>query len=86
MASLPQLGIYSENHGNHVAPMNLGMMGSIISTNPLTTTRQQDIGPIFPTMSCNHTVRSPVNTLESLAAFRQHIDESHHDLANLLTQ
>ena len=37
-------------------------------------------------MSRNHTVGSPANMLESLAVFRQQINKSHHDLANLLTQ
>ena len=40
MASLPQLGIYFQTMGTNVTPINLGMMGSVISTNPLTTTRQ----------------------------------------------
>ena len=37
-------------------------------------------------MLCNHTIGSPANTVKSLVVFRQQIDESHHDLANLLTQ
>ena len=37
-------------------------------------------------MSRNYMVGSPANTLEPLAVFCQQIDESYHDLANLLTQ
>ncbi|MED6223727.1 hypothetical protein PIB30_076956, partial [Stylosanthes scabra] len=43
---------------------------------------------IFPEMSRQMpTSSSPANnTLESLAVFRQQIEESHHDLVNFLTQ
>lgn len=69
-----------------MAPMNVGIVRVIASTNPPTTTQKQDIGPIFSTMSGNHTIGSLANTLESLAVFCQQIDESRHDLASLLTQ
>ena len=64
----------------------MGVLGSITSTNRPTTTQQQNAGPIFPSMPSNHTVLSPANTIKSLVVFRQQIDESHHDMANLLTQ
>ena len=28
----------------------------------------------------------PINTLDTLATFRQQVEESHHDLVNFLTQ
>ena len=37
-------------------------------------------------MLCNYTGGSLANTIESLAILSQQIDESHYDLANLLTQ
>ena len=69
-----------------MVPMNMVALGSIASTNPSTTTQQQNVGPIFPTMSHHHTVGPYAKTVETLGIFHQQIDESHHDLANLLTQ
>ncbi|XP_015969907.1 uncharacterized protein LOC107493321 [Arachis duranensis] len=36
--------------------------------------------------SCDYNVGSTSNASNSLAVFRQHVEESHHDLVNLLTQ
>ncbi|RYQ99632.1 hypothetical protein Ahy_B07g087592 [Arachis hypogaea] len=36
--------------------------------------------------SRDHQLGSTSNAPNSMAAFRQHVDESHHDLVNLLTQ
>ena len=69
MASLPQLGIYSQPLGTHMASVNMGVLGGLTSTNPLTTVQQQNAWPIFPSMPCNHIVGSPANIVESLVVF-----------------
>ena len=43
-------------------------------------------GPIFPNMPWSMPYNTPSNAFDSFAMFRQQIDESHHDLANMLTQ
>ena len=84
MANIPQIGVYPQPLGTHVPPINVGTMGNMSPTNPPTTTRQ-DIGPTFPTMSRNHATASATNNLDYIVVFRQQINESHHDLANMLT-
>ena len=83
LATWPQISVYPQPIGTQMASMNMAVLGSIASTNPPTTSQQPNARPIFPTMSRNHMVGSPANTIESLAIFHHQIDRSHHDLANL---
>ena len=43
-------------------------------------------GIIFPNTLRSMPYNTPSNTLDSLATFREQIDESYHDLVNMLTQ
>ena len=43
------------------------------------------MGPIYPTMPRSMPLTTPSYTNESLATFRQQLEESHHKLVNMLT-
>ena len=59
-----------------------------VSQSVMTTERLHmgEIGPIFPNMARAMPRGFPINTLGTLATFCQKVEESHHDLVNLLTQ
>ena len=44
------------------------------------------MGPIFPTMPRSIPLTTPSYTNESLAIFRHQLEESHHELVNMLTR
>ncbi|XP_016173120.1 uncharacterized protein LOC107615583 [Arachis ipaensis] len=50
-----------------------------------TVTRVENSRPVFPDMSRAMPVNQPSQTVGSLANIRQQMDESHHDLVNMLT-
>ncbi|RYQ82958.1 hypothetical protein Ahy_B10g101559 [Arachis hypogaea] len=43
-------------------------------------------GLVYSEFSCDYNVGSTSNASNSMAVFRQHVEESHHDLVNLSTQ
>ena len=63
---------------------NLSPLGSLPGPSIGTNTGNQT-GPMYPNMPRTMPLTNPSYTNESLATFRQQLEESHHELVNMLT-
>ncbi|RYQ80608.1 hypothetical protein Ahy_Scaffold1g106909 [Arachis hypogaea] len=76
--------------GSHASQQNFSHSintgnNSAFNSTTSTVTRVENSRPVFPDMSRAMPVNQPSQTVGSLANIRQQMDESHHDLVNMLT-
>ena len=89
MSNMPILGSQTLPYGNLPSPLNVNLMENVeisipSSSGPPNTIRIENSRPIFPNMLRTLPLGNP--SIESLAIFYQQLEESHHDLVNILTQ
>ena len=64
---------------------NLPPFGSLSGPSADPTVRNLVMGPVYPNMPRSMPLATSSYTNESLATFRQQLEESHHELVNMLT-
>ncbi|XP_016192812.1 uncharacterized protein LOC107633726 [Arachis ipaensis] len=86
MSNVPVSGVSGSHisQQNFLHAINAGNNSASNSTTS-TVTRVENSRPVFPDMSRAMPSNQPSQTVGSLASIRQQMDESHHDLVNMLT-